>query len=294
MTKEDLHIHTTASDGSNTPEEIVDIVKKNKIKTFSITDHETVAGVKKLIGQAELLRELTFIPGIELTVQKSDSKKMHILGYDYDLDGSSISTITGQAEVYGIENMDLYFYLLNKMFNLNITNQEIDEVMTSDKCIGKLRIAELLVKRGNAKTINEAYDVYINPMNEIAKAYKKGVTEEEVINAIINDGGIAALAHAKTLGLADYNELKKKIDILKSYGLGAIEVQHPLHNPEYRQMLLQIADELDLLISGGSDYHGKSKPHIQIGVGGDSFDDKSYSIDLNNSSITEEIKQRHK
>ncbi len=257
----DLHVHSLYSDGDKTPKELLVLAKKQNIGTIAITDHDTVMGLKTLTEND--LEDINFINGVEMTA-KVDFGRMHILGYGIDPYNDELNKKLEQR--FDRLNFLLYVQSLRDDFNISFSNQEIEEILNLPGNINRCNLATLLIKHGYSPSIQRAFDQYLNPVNDICRPKKKGFTEEECIQLINEAGGIAVLAHPKSLKLSKF-DLFEKIKYLKQVGLAGLEVIHITQSYEYREYLRSIANKLNLLTSGGTDYHGKIKPEVMLGTG---------------------------
>lgn len=278
----DLHVHSIYSDGEYEPSRIVELAKKKDIGVLSITDHDTIDGTKKLRNFND--PDLFYIHGIEVST-KWDNGQMHILGYDMDLDNSNLNKLIQDLKDNRIYNMELLLTVLLNDFNIFFSKEEIDELFLKPT-LGRPDLAKLLVKHGYATSIKEAFDKYLVSAYEACNGKRRSITREEIIQVLKEANALVSLAHAKTLKL-NYEELKKEILYLKSLGLDAIEINHEMHNYDYRQFLRKIKTEYKLLESGGTDFHGPYiKPFIKLGTG------VNNNINIKKLSLVDEIKKR--
>lgn len=258
----DLHVHTTISDGELSPEEVVRLAAKNKVTTIAIADHDSVSGLDRAIEEGKKLN-IEVIPGVELNsyVEKG---KMHILGYCMDY--KNIDFANKMNELKEIRNER------NRKFIQEFNNQNICIALEDVKkyafgeILAKPHFAQVLLEKGYITDIEEAYSKYFNvyPMNTIKRDL---LTPKDAIQIIKQAGGIAVLAHPITLKLEE-EQLKQKIQELKSYGLDGIECYNNIHTQEDIEKLRKIANKMKLLITAGSDFHGPiSTPNVEIGRG---------------------------
>lgn len=260
----DLHTHSIYSDGGDSPKELLEIAKQSNIGTLALTDHDNIDGSKELV---KLNKEGIYIySGVELTA-KVNKGRLHILGYNIDLENPEINKVLKEMHEASIYNMLLYIELLKKDYNIIVPQEKIDWLLNLIGNVGRPQLALILIEMGYAKTVQEAFDKYLIEIYDKVRHIKKGLTKEEAIPLITNAGGIATLAHPGSLYLTR-EELKKELLYMKELGLGAIEVIHSNATPEMRQEYYELACELNLLISGGTDYHGHAvKPDVDIGHG---------------------------
>lgn len=276
----DLHIHTTASDGEFSPEEIVKMSAENGIKTISITDHDTVSGVERAISEAKK-QNIEVIPGIELNAYV-EKGQMHILGYYINYKDKRF-----QKEVLRIKtDRDKRNEKLIKEFNkknINITMEDVKKYAVGE-IVGKPHFALALLNAGYITKREEAFSKYMNanPMNSIKR---KVLTPKKAIEIIKDAGGVVVLAHPITLKLED-EQLEQKIRELKSYGLDGIECYNKLHTREDIIKMKKIAIKYNLLITAGSDFHGPmTNPNVELGKGKD-----NNMYDVHKLDIVEKLK----
>ena len=283
----DLHTHSIYSDGNLTPEEIVREASKRKIGVLAITDHDNIEGSKELVKLSH--KDILVYSGVELTA-KANKGRMHILGYNLDLDNEELNRVLDEQKRTAIYNLLLYIDILRRNFNLKIPNDEIDEIIKSKGNVGRPQLALLLIKLGYVKDVEEAFKKYLIYAYERVRKVKKGLTKEECIDLINKASGIAILAHPNSLKM-ELNELKDEIKYLKSLGLQGIETIHSNLNIYERKAYHSIALEEGLLESGGTDFHGyEAKPDIELGTGRKG----NVLIPVNSLTLTKKINSRYK
>lgn len=258
----DLHSHTKASDGERTPEELIDLAISKNISTLAITDHDTVDGLEIAENYAKN-KNIQIIPGVELSAHV-EKGQMHILGLFVDYKNTKFLEKLNYLKESRSSRNDKFINELNKM-GYQITMEELKAV-SGGKTIGKPHFAKVFLSKNYIKTKNEMFDNFFNkpPLNK----YKRdSYPPKDTIEMIKEAGGIAILAHPQTLKLS-FDELRDKIKELKSYGLDGLECYHSNQTPEEMIEFNKIANELGLIITKGSDYHGPIvKPLIELGTG---------------------------
>lgn len=258
----DLHSHSTHSDGTLTPSELLILAKEKGIEYFAITDHDDIEGSKKLIESKH--DGITVYSGVELNA-KVDKGQMHILGYNIDLYNEELNNRLKELKENSKHNIMLYVKQLKEDFNIELPQKDIDEILNREGNIGRPLLALLLIKYGYVSTVAEAFEKYLR--DDKVRNHKMWITKEECINLILNAGGIPVLAHPFTLKLTD-KELHEEIKTLVGLGLKGIEIVHSNSNEEQREYYKQLAKEFNLITTGGTDYHGKEvKPNIELGTG---------------------------
>lgn len=263
--KIDMHIHSTFSDGELTPLEILNVCNKKSIFVMSITDHDNISGVKQAI-KLNSYQNINIIPGIELDAYYPKGQ-LHILGYNFSLNDTALNSVIKELDADNVRKIKSLLSELKKHFNISFKNRDIEKIFSSDGTVGRPDVAKLCVKYGYAASTKEAFKLLLNPLKDKVVKRKIQLTDEECIKYITDAGGIASIAHPVTIK-KDINELTLYLHKLKSYGLSCIEVYHSMHSREDTNNFIKISKELELLNSGGSDYHGPIiKPDIQIGSG---------------------------
>lgn len=263
----DLHVHSTASDGTFTPEELVAEAKRAGLKAFALTDHDTVAGVSEavLAGNGA---GVEVIPGIEISTKYSSKnitdKEIHIVGLyiDYE-DEYFLSQIAAFRDRRDGRNERL-IQLMNEA-GFAVTLSEMRELFGADTVLTRAHFARFMVMKGYVKSTSEAFDRYLGDGRPfyIERQMPDPAQAVELIRSV---GGVAVLAHPILYGISD-NELVTLCRYLKRHGLAGIEGIYSTYRNCDERTIRRIAAECGLLISGGSDFHGANKPDIMLGTG---------------------------
>lgn len=257
----DLHVHSTESDGTLTPEDLVAEAKKAGLAAFALTDHDTCQGVCKAMPLAASAG-IELIPGIELSTDYH-GKEVHIVGLYIDIENEQLLKKTAEYRKCRSERNALMVEALRKE-GLSITMEEL--VAENPDCvITRANIARFLYEHGQIKSVREAFDRYIG---DHCKCYvgRLKVASTDAVRLIKEAGGTAILAHPLLYGLSNTN-LQKMIDELKPVGLDGLEAIYSTYTTREEQQMKRLARENGLLISGGSDFHGSNKPDIALGRG---------------------------
>lgn len=257
----DLHVHTNCSDGTFSPEEVVELATKKSILALAITDHDTTIGAVRAIEAAKGA-DIEVIPGVEISTA-SRSGILHVLGYYINPKDMDLST---RLEWLRNARNNRITMIVEKLVQLGISIKEEDVYEHAGKgAPGRPHVANALVKKSIVDSRQEAFDKYLV---KHAPAYveKMKLKPEESITLIRKSGGVAAVAHPYTLGYDNYQALASMIGELKDMGLMGIEAYYPRHTPEQTSMYLKLAKELDLIVTGGTDFHGANKPDVELGV----------------------------
>lgn len=280
----DLHSHSTNSDGTLTPSELLILAKEKGIEYFAITDHDDIEGSKKLIESNH--DGIKVYSGVELNA-KVDKGQMHILGYNIDLYNKELNNRLKELKENSKHNILLYVNQLKEDFDIELPQKDIDEILNREGNIGRPLLALLLIKYGYVSTVVEAFDKYLR--DDKVRNNKMWITKEECIDLILNAGGIPVLAHPFTLKLTD-EELREEIKTLVSLGLKGIEIIHSNSNEEQREYYKQLAKEFNLITTGGTDYHGEEvKPNIELGTGING----NVEVNKDNINLIEKINTRY-
>ena len=261
MSRIDLHLHTTYSDGSLSPAEVLGLAHKAGVSALAITDHDIVAGIPEAIETGACLG-IEVIPGIEISSRYGESE-LHILGYFLDWKDSELSSRLAQLRAGRHRRNPRIIEKLNEL-GLDLTYDEV-KALAGTGSIGRPHIARVLMEKGYVQSAKEAFDRYLA---QGAAAYVPRELPEpaEAIAWIRAARGIPVLAHPTWVN-ESAEGLYKLCDKLKAEGLGGIEVHYSTHRPQQTSDFLSLATRLNLLVTGGSDFHGLTKPDIEVGVG---------------------------
>ncbi|BAU22431.1 phosphoesterase [Caldimicrobium thiodismutans] len=257
----DLHTHSTASDGTYSPSELVHLAKKEGLKALALTDHDTLQGLKEAYETSQV-EGLEFLCGVEISIKIEGPGHFHLLGYFLTPEIPSLETTLLSLQKARDKRNKLMLEKLQAL-GIDITLEELENIAQGE--IGRPHFAKLLIQKGVVKTFQEAFDRYLK---KGAPAYvpKALLTPEEGINKILQSGGIPVLAHPITLKLNE-KELSNYLAKLKELGIKGVEVYYSEHSKTFTEFLYTVAKRLDLLITGGSDFHGTNKPDIKLGRG---------------------------
>lgn len=244
----DLHIHTNYSDGLLSPEEVIDLAIEKNLDGIAITDHDTVDGIETAIKyNSSLGKKLHIIPGIEFGSIENNGE-VHILGYFIDYKSSEILDLSKELKKNRFRRSLKIVERLNHI-GLDISMEDIDP-LASEEIISRSHIAMALVQKNYVKDIDDAFNLYLN-RGQIAYVEKLAPDIKTTINIIHRLGGIAVLAHPGLI--KNKTIIKRCID----YNIDGIEAIHSKHSSNDVKYLLNIAKENNLIITGGSDCHGR-------------------------------------
>lgn len=286
LKKQDLHMHSIHSDGSNTPKELIERSINQNTTTIALTDHDNIEGSKEIIKLNK--GRLYIYSGVELTI-KSKQGRFHLLGFNIDLENKELNKELRVLKENGLYNVILYIEILKKDFGIYIPQEEIDNLYKIPGNVGRPQLALLLIKLGYCNNVEECFEKYLIHAYDKVRTIKKGITAEQGIELITNAGGVPIIAHPNSLKLS-YQELKDYIIYLKSIGLQGLETIHPNLSMEERFVYQSFCKDLNLLESGGTDYHGIDiKPDTEIGSGRKG----NIYIPEHSLSLTKQIKSRY-
>lgn len=257
----DLHTHSTESDGTLTPEELMKHAKERGLSAIALTDHDAISGINKARPVADALG-LDFVPGVELSTDYQ-GQEVHILGYYIDTaQPDFLKQLKEFVDTREKRNEKMAALLKQEGFDITIdalTAENPDSVIT------RAHFARYLVEHGFVKDRETVFAKYLG---DGCKCYvpREKITPFEAIRLIQLGGGLAFFAHP-VLCHMNHDRLRFFIKSLKEAGLSGLEAIYSMNAPGDERNLMRLAEEFDLLISGGSDFHGANKPQIQLGTG---------------------------
>jgi predicted metal-dependent phosphoesterase TrpH len=261
MSRLDLHVHTTHSDGSSTPAEVVRLAHQAGVTALAITDHDITTGLAEAAATG-LQLGIEIIPGIEISSHLGDSE-LHMLGYFLDDHQSELNErLTVLRESRHRRNPQIIERL--QAMGIEITYEEVRRLAGTDS-VGRPHIARVLMKKGVVATAKEAFDQFLA---EGRPAYVPRLlpSPAEAIQWIKAAKGLAVLAHPTWIKTSE-GTLSDLVRQLKGAGLDGVEVHYSTHTARQTREYLGLANQLGLLVTGGSDFHGVTKPDIEVGLG---------------------------
>lgn len=263
----DLHVHSTASDGSLSPREILELARKKGIKALSITDHDAISGVKTIL-QDSFSHPVELISGVEISCAPPDSFKslgsVHMLGYGFSVYDRVLNQTLEKAVAAREQRNPRIIEKLNDL-GFDISMAEVEARFGASQT-GRPHIAELLKEKGYVKSFKEAFDLYMGK-NKPAYVDKFKVSCEEAVRIIRDAGGLPVLAHPGLLDFTGTPGLPAFLDLLAEAGLEGIEVFYTDHDPDQIAQYLELAGTRNLLVTGGSDFHGDFNQGVALGTG---------------------------
>lgn len=257
----DLHTHTTASDGSDTPAEVVRKAADLGLIAVAITDHDTVAGLDE--GEEESKRHsIEFIRGCELSAN-CDYGSVHILGLWLPKEHAIYAEkFTALQTCRNTRNRKIIEKL--QSLGINISYEEVIAV-SGGEAIGRPHIANVLIQHGEVATSREAFDRYL-ARGKAAYVAREGLSPQDAVKLLASIGATVSIAHPMLISCTDA-ELNDIVADMRAVGLHAIEAYHSSHSESDVRHCVDLARRHGLVLSGGSDYHGTHKPYIALGRG---------------------------
>lgn len=265
MTYVDLHCHSTASDGTTPPRELIRLAKQVELSAIALTDHDTIAGIAEAADEAKQLG-IDFLPGIEISCEYPRPGTLHMLGYGVDPTNTTLATMTDTLIAGRNERNEKMVAKLREQ-GVPITIELVRAAAKGD-VIGRPHFARAMVDLGAVKDYAQAFSIYLGSGGS-AYVDKEQLSPRRAIEMIHAAGGLAAIAHPTQLRKENSAQLRQEIKTLADYGLDAIEVIHSDHRESVVEELSDLADDFGLLKTGGSDFHGGAKPHIKLGRAND-------------------------
>ncbi len=258
----DLHIHSTASDGTLSPKEIIKTADKVGLRAIAIADHDTIEGSVEALEHQDS-SSVEVLPAIEISAS-FDYGAMHILGYLIHLEDVSLrQTVRVVQEARANRNLEIVRRLQDLGFD--ISYDEISEASGGGQ-VGRPHFAQVLVQKGVVQNIDEAFIKFLRK-GRPAYVERCRLLPAEAMQTILRAGGVPVLAHPFTLNAKTEGDLDRIVAGLKQAGLKGLEVYYPAHGPVRTAQYERLAHRHGLLITGGSDFHGAVKPEIHIGFG---------------------------
>ena len=253
--KIDLHMHTTISDGTDEPEEIVQKVRESGIDLFSVTDHDAIK-CSRIVPEYLTEDGPSFITGVEFSC-RDELGKYHILGYGYDPENDVINRVVDLGHSFRMEKVKRRLEFLRNEYGIEFPRWELWELLHQENP-GKPHIGNLMVKYGYAESREEAIKEYIDKY----KAPTYYVRPEDAIRGILEAGGIPVLAHP-TYGSGEQiivgDEMDERLRRLMGFGIKGVEAFYSGFTAKIRKEMLDFAEKYDLYVTAGSDYHGNNK-----------------------------------
>jgi hypothetical protein len=247
-------MHTRYSDGSDTPWQLVEKAAQHHLQSIAITDHDTVAALPEAY-QAGIVHGVEVLAGVELSVRYAHYHDVHMLGYLFDPDDAPLRTRLQQVEQHrvqrGVEILARVNARLQQRGQIPLNSDDV--IQRAHGTLTRPHVAEALMAQGYVRSIEEAFREFLIPC-DVPKA---GLHPEEAIALLARSGGVCVLAHPGVLS-TEAQELERLIVTFKAMGMVGVEAYHHSHASECVDFLCQCARRHGLVVTGGSDYHGRT------------------------------------
>lgn len=263
----DLHTHSNKSDGSFSPTELVDYAIEKGLSAVALTDHDTIDGLAEAVSHAKALTRagkpsIEVIPGMEFST-KQDDKDVHIVGLYISYDSPAFRAKL-QEFVDSRTNRNIKMCRNLQEAGIDITYDKLRE-RNPDAVITRAHYASYLFEEGYVRSRSEAFARYLGDHTKYFVPREK-VTPAKAVELILQAGGISILAHPPLYHMSR-ERLDRLVSSLKDVGLMGIEALYSTYTNQDERDMISLADKYDLLLSGGSDFHGANKPKLDLGVG---------------------------
>lgn len=259
----DLHAHTTASDGSLSPTELVQKAREIGLAALAVTDHDTLGGLAEAEAAAQRAG-LELIPGVELSVE-DDGGRFHLLGYGFDPENAALGrTLADIRKSRAARNAQM----AEKMaaLGLPVTMDDVRaEAGEDSEVIARPHFARALMKKGVVSSVKEAFDRYLSTDKPLYLP-KEVLTPRDAIALLHGAGGVAVMAHPGLVPLNSSALAERVAGLAQEADLDGIEAYYSHHSQADTQRFLELAEQHHLLTTGGSDFHGTAKPHVPLGI----------------------------
>lgn len=276
MRRVDLHTHSTASDGTDDPAALPSLAKRAGLAAFALTDHDTLAGLPAARAAAEEIG-VELVAGIELGAWQRRGE-MHVLGYFVAEDHPGVNRTLADLRRGRAERIHRTVERLVAA-GAPVAVEDVMRI-AGEGSPGRPHVARALVAAGHVGSLQEAFDVYLAE-GRPAFVPRRELSPTECVALVRRAGGVSVLAHPVTVAA---EVLEKEVEALARYGLAGIEADHPRQDEAFRARVRALAKAHDLVVTGGSDYHGGAKPGVAMGAG-----DGSVAVDY---AAIEELRER--
>ncbi|MEI6168444.1 MAG: PHP domain-containing protein [bacterium] len=270
----DLHVHSTFSDGSMTPEELVELAAKSGITAMALTDHDGMMGIDRFMAACQQ-HGLRGIPGVEISIEHSGGT-LHMLGYFMDPHNPRLLEALARLR-RGREERNQFILERLAALGMPLAWEDVASLAKED-VVGRPHFAQAMITKGYVKKKDEAFDHYLGK-GKPAYVERDRFTVEESIELIRGAGGVPILAHPYTLNMGR-RRLREFLAELAAKGLQGIEAYYSEHSHEQHRFCLNMARDLGWVVTGGSDFHGAMNPHIRLGLGFGALDIPDELVDL--------------
>lgn len=257
----DLHVHTSMSDGTTSPREVVRLAASIGLRAIAVTDHDTVDAVASAQEEGRS-QGVEVVAGVEISSQWQTGI-LHILGYFVNPGDRKLLDALEQLRIGRVERVPK---IVSKLRDQDVIIRVEDVHREAAGGVpGRPHVANVMLQQGVVKSLQEAFDRYLK---KGAPAYveKVKLPPDEAVAVIVEAGGVAVIAHPYSLKLNDPDSLEQVVKKLAAMGIQGIEAFYPRHTREQTKMYLDMATRLNLVATGGTDFHGGNKPTIKLGI----------------------------
>ena len=252
----DLHLHSTFSDGSFTPTQLVEMAVQAELDFVGLTDHDTVEGVEEFVEAAGAV-SVEAVPGVEISCEIKGGR-YHVLGYYIDWNRPILRRRLAYYEDVRRQRVEKMVELLERETTHRLTMEDVERHAGNTQ-LGKPHVAKALVEKGVVSTVRQAFDEYLAEGQLLDGVPKERMGVREAVQLIRESNGVPVLAHP-----VHYEE-NLEINPFKAIGIQGLEVYYADHSPDEQRDYFRRARELNLLVTGGSDFHGDVKPEVELG-----------------------------
>ncbi|MBC8137800.1 MAG: PHP domain-containing protein [Fibrella sp.] len=253
----DFHTHTTASDGTATPEELARTATDAGLSYLAVTDHDTAKAVGAVLAEAHRIGGLKIVPGVEISARGKPGS-CHLLGLGVDYLRPSLNDTLADLLTARNNRNELLADRLSKL-GVPVTVAEVRGYAPIGANLGRPHFAQTLLAKGYVSSLQEAFERYLGD-NAAGFIPKEDLSPADAIALIHSVGGLSFLAHPGLLSLSQHETMDTRIKAYKDAGLMGVEAYYSRHTPAETNMFLRLAQKYDLLVTGGSDYHGANRP----------------------------------
>jgi hypothetical protein len=259
----DLHAHTTASDGTFTPTELVQAARVAGLTYLAVTDHDTLSGLPEAIAAAREVGGIRLLCGVELSADGPPGK-CHLLGLGIDPAHAGLKNTLATLSANRRERNARMAERLGTL-GVPVTLEEVTAVAPPGANVGRPHFAQTMVMKGYVRDTREAFDHYLG---DTAAGYveKQTLTPAEAIELVHDAGGLCFVAHPGLMKLAEHETQETRAAALKALGLDGLEAYYSAYPPVQTERFARLAAKLGLLVTGGSDFHGANKPDVPLGI----------------------------
>jgi len=263
--KSDLHIHTNYSDGVFSPEKVVDAAIEAELDVIALTDHDNILSYEVALAHIENLKKekkkiIKVIQGIEVnTIYNGD--EIHVLGYFMDTQNADFQELIKAQQQARVKQTKEIITLLNKKEGIHVKFEDIKKQVAVGGSIGRPHLAKAITNVGGTSNVIEAYEKYINDRSSVY-VQRKTVSPHDAVEIIYDAGGIPVIAHPH-----DLDNAAEIIKELMHYGLRGVEAYHRKHSPAIVEYFSSMAEDLGLIVTGGSDFHAPNIMNGQLVLG---------------------------